>query len=282
MKKLENIIFPVEKIEMSKLTGLVSPKGNEFGIVGTIGEERHLLSVCSDRYNLVPNDQIFLPIENELKQRGINYTANYQAIDNAKFYVTYIIEDFKLEVGANDIVKPKITVFHSYNGSMNYTLSFGYFRMICSNGLVVPVKGQEQSNFHIKGKHTPKLTENINFFFEKLDFFLTQKQLAQQGFEKLFNTKISDRELENILISQMEAIKLNAINKRSENQTENLLFAINQTKKEQSELKSDLNLWLVYNSINATIYNDELNTKHNEFRLQDDQKLMENLLELAI
>ena len=279
MKTLESILFPVEKVSLSTLTGLKAVKENEYGIVATIKNEKHLLSVCSSRYNLVPNNQIYLPIETELKNRGVNYNSNYQVIDNSKFYGTYTLNDYSIEISQGDIVKPVIKVFHSYNGTLNYTLAFGYFRLICSNGLVVPVKGQEKSNFHLKGKHTPKLNENLDFFFEKLDYFLTQKELVFNGYNKLLTTKIDN--LDEVLIAQMESIKLSAINKRSENKTENFNFAYQQIIKEQNELNTDLNLWLVYNGINATIFNDELNSKHNEFRLQEDMQLMENLLELV-
>ncbi|GAH14154.1 unnamed protein product, partial [marine sediment metagenome] len=117
---------------------------SEYGYIvqGDVEGEIMDLNYCSDRYELVPNEVIFPRIEEELNARGMAFSVAYHAIDNVRFYAKYILEDKNLAIGSgSDQVKPMISVNHSYNGLTKYSITFGYFRMVCSNGLVIPLEG---------------------------------------------------------------------------------------------------------------------------------------------
>jgi hypothetical protein len=280
---LQDILFDVQKVTMEEATNGLLVGGTsetEYAIVGKINKKNHILNSCSERYNLVPNSAIFSPIEKELKARGIDFDVTYKNVNNVKFYGDFVMNSDFLNVGTdNDIISPKINIAHSYNGLLNYSLTMGYFRLVCSNGLVIPVKGQEQHNFQAKGKHTPSLDQNLAMMLEKMDYLITNKELVQEGFNSLYNTKVTN--LDNFLLESMEAIGMNAENKRSGKKTKNFDYAKEIAQKEAKKLDSDMNLWLVYNAVNNTIFNDDLNTKHDEFRTADDTKLMSHLLELV-
>lgn len=135
MTTLNDLIFPVSKIENPANTN------SEYGYIvqGDVNGTKMDLNYCSDRYELVPNSVIFPRIENDLNERNMKFSVAYHSIDNVRFYAKYILEDKNLAIGSgNDIVKPMISVNHSYNGLTKYSITFGYFRLVCSNGLVYP------------------------------------------------------------------------------------------------------------------------------------------------
>lgn len=287
---LPNMLFDVEKVALSEIMkGGITSGSNEtaYAIVGDIDGQKQVLNVCSDRYHLVPNSEIFLPIEQELTNRGIKYKATYRNIGNQKFYADYIIEEKALQVGTDkDKIFPKIRVSHSYNGTLNYTVNMGYYRLICSNGLSVPVtvKGKEHHNFNVTAKHTPKLQENIDLFFEKLDYLLSNAQLLSEGFNKLASKTIQTNNLDRVMSHIMEksgVIKAERKTKEGKNMTKNFEYAKEVALKEAKELNTDLNYWLIYNAINGAIFNDDLNKVHEEFRTKADVKVMDTMLAMA-
>jgi hypothetical protein len=277
---VEDILFNVEKVSMESINGIKGGTSEtSFAVVGDINGEKQILNVCSSRYNLVPNSEIFLPIVQELNARGIEYKVNFKSIDNVKFYGEFIITDDVMSIGMDeDKIHHKINIAHSYNGLLNYSINMGYYRLVCSNGLTIPVKGQEKHNFSMKGKHTPKMSEMVNQALDLLDRTITQKSLVAETFKTMANTKVTD--LEGTMVNLMEGIKMNAVNARSGNKSNNFEYAMDIAKKEASKLDSDMNLWLVYNAVNNAIFSDELNSKHDEFRMQEDAKLMDLVLEM--
>lgn len=175
-------------------------------------------------------------------------------INHAKFYAKYIILDVNgksldVNVGTKDnpdMIKPVIQIDHSYNGLNKYSFTFGYFRMICTNGLIIPAKGQEEKNLNIVGKHTVKIKESIDQLHEKIEYFITVNGLLTQRFKTLVERPLKnwvDR-----LESVLEAQKIKT--------TGNQLDVIKDTiKKEKAELnQKNVNDWLVYNGVNAHIY----------------------------
>lgn len=243
MTTLKDLLFPVSKIENPANTN------SEYGYIvqGNVQGQKMDLNYCSNRYELVPNSLIFPRIENDLKAKGYKFSVAYHAIDNVRFYGKYILEDSNLAIGSgNDQIKPMISVNHSYNGLTKYSITFGYFRMVCSNGLVIPLEGQEETNLHISGKHTKEILNSLDAMFDKMNSFFKLQDKIKAKFEVL-----TDRSIANYgerIDAVLAATKLNPSKVQ--------LTEINTTARIEANTLNGgvVNDWLIYNAINAYIY----------------------------
>ena len=283
---LDDIIFPVEKIKAG-----IDPDSNEklfecnsdyeydiFGYIGgniekgIIGSKRRLNS-CSSIYELVPNSDIFIPVKERLENSGISFTEEYEHINYARFYGYYRINDIPYKVGGNDndIIYPMLKVFHSYNGLTQYGITFGYYRFVCSNGLVIPVKEKEYINLAIIGKHTQNINNVLIELQKKIEMFSEKGNELVKRFDKL----IYDRPIHNVedrIIEVMEANNLISL-KQEKARNERLAFVSNVVYNEIDLYGGVANDWLIYNAINQFNYNPSFNIKAPEKRYADDLKV---------
>ncbi|HRO75579.1 MAG TPA: DUF932 domain-containing protein [Crocinitomicaceae bacterium] len=100
----------------------------------------------------------------------------------------------------DDIYKQVFNVFSSTNGYYPLSISVGLFRQVCSNGMVVPVKGL--ASFNIKTKHFHKAVENHILDFQKRIPLLEDTIFNQQKtLEGLFKADISLKKVvENLIL----------------------------------------------------------------------------------
>lgn len=279
---LNDLIFPVEmkdnprntNSEYSKVvTGII--KGNEFD-----------LNYCSPRYALVPNEMIFPQIENVLNANGITYSPSYKHINNVRFYADYNINDKRYGYrmnGTNDIIQPMLRVQHSYNGLTKYKIVFGYFRLVCSNGLVIAVEQMKEYNLVIVGKHT----EQILHSFEELNTMLQNfgqnaKQVTSDivaKYELLGGravTNVQDR-----ITEVLKAVKVTAVDNSKFNTVNDI---VNRITKEATDptlgYGGRVNDWLIYNGINQYLHSDRTIVAP-ELRMETDSKVFEYMLETA-
>ena len=256
------------------------------------GEVKKLrVNSCSDRQELVPNHEIFLPIRQVLLDAGLTITERYEMFDYAKFFATFTIEDEHLAVGqGNDIVKPEVRIKHSYNGMVQYQISFGYFRLICENGLVIPVKGKEKLNYFMKGKHTASIKKSISDLQEKIEYFVAQKEVVMQGYNKLFDNWVAnpnDRIKEVLNASGVVNYKEN-MTKAAETIASKKFDAISNIIKDEAHQLGEsyidangqirVNDWLIYNGINKYIHQVEESKKTPEQKFAYDEKIMDFML----
>lgn len=114
--------------------------------------------------------------------------------------VRFIFRD-AVEIAPGDEVRPTLTFKAKYDGTMSFMGVFGLFRMICSNGLVVPVEGTKPASF--KMKHTSGMRDKMPQL-EKMfadageciqNMIATAKKLAskQVDFDEAFNAVFGKR-----------------------------------------------------------------------------------------
>lgn len=274
MTTLNDLLFDVEKIKNPAITN------SEYShiIKGNVNGQIMDLNYCSDRYELIPNKLIFPKVENELTNRNYKFTKSYHMVDNVRFYSTYILEDKNLAIGSNnDIVKPMIKINHSYNGLTKYSITFGYFRLVCSNGMIIPVEGHEDKNLIISGRHTKEILNSLNSLWSKMDYFFNIQTTIKKRFEIL-----TDRIIPNYS-DRIEAVLNATALKPSKNQLE---YINNTILNESKILKLPINDWLIYNGINAYIYKS-VDAKGNkskalpEKKREHDTKVLKYMLENA-
>lgn len=245
---LDQMLFPVEMSTLKDKIGVNSISSTQYGIFGYIGGETTptLLNVCSEIYELVENDKIFPAIEEILRTAGIEFDVTYKMIDFSRFYADYTMKVGGVSVGnKKDKIFPIIRVTHSYNGLLKYKITFGWFRMICTNGLVVPVEGKEEQNISIVGKHTKQILQSLGTLLEKIKHFTKNTDTYSEKFEVL-----ADRSVKNWEDRIIEVMAASGVGKRGFKQiAERINF-------ESDKLyDGKVNDWLLYNGFNYHIFN---------------------------
>lgn len=264
---VNDLIFPVEMVENTEFECNSDYSHDIFGYINGI---KTRLNCCSDRYELVPNAEIFLPIRETLMENGFTIEEQYEIINNARFYADYTIKNMSVEVGnSGDVIFPVLKVQHSYNGLTKYKITFGFFRFICTNGLVVPVSGKEQFNLSVVGKHTAKLNQSIGKLFDKVNYFVDNSTQIVKPFQDF-----SGRSVENVGERIIEVLTANKIT-LVENKVFSTLNSIKETLgKEADMLNVKPNDWLIYNAINQYIFSDRTIASP-EIRQANDQNVFQ-------
>lgn len=263
----------VQKVALADIMpGYKFPVGNDFAI---IDEHENILNFCSKKYNLVHNENIFLPVEENLKKKGLEFKRNIRIINSSKFYVDYIIKK-GTEFKVNEVY-PKISVWNSYDGAMKFRTEFGFYRLVCSNGLTTP------TGFHSKttSKHSTDAIESeienkglLETFIKSTSNFLFNAKEDLNLYEWMESEKFNIKRLEGI------AIKAGLSKKMLETATERYTTEINGGT-QYIDINDNLikhagtteNMFVGYNALNYAIYN--INEKElPEKKLEKDIKLI--------
>jgi hypothetical protein len=274
-----DLLFDVEKVAYTNSACLSDCSYDIFAYPEGVQTR---IQTCSNRYELVPNTEIFPALRNTLlTSQFSNFTESYEMNNYSLFSAKYILEDMAIQIkGANDIIKPTVIVNHSYNGKRKYAIKFGFFRLVCSNGLTIPVKEMEFLNLQIGGKHTISIRESLTLLSNRLEYVVNNLPDLTAGFNMLADEVVSnwsDRVIEVMAQAGIADRKI-AQGKDSNGQTipsvnvsEGIIANI---RTEAFQLGSPVNNWLIYNGLNQYIYNDQMNDKTDEVRESIDRKVL--------
>ena len=278
---LDELCFPVELIDNPNKTNQEYSKI----VRGIVDGEEMDLNYCSPRYELVPNEMIFPKVEEILNDHNIAFSVVYSHTNNARFYGSYTIEDprfaYKM-AGTNDVIKFIWNFQHSYNGLTKYKGIAGFYRLVCSNGLVVPIEEMEEYNLVVQGKHTSSILHSLEEFsnilvkvLENIDDVKTSIVGKYEELGKQWRTNPEAR-IEEVLkackISMIENSKFNTMNdimNTITSEANNVGLGYN----------GKVNNWLIYNAINRYIHDDSRNIAAPEKRRETDSKVLEYMLE---
>jgi hypothetical protein len=273
---LQESLFPV-RIERTNemIPGIITNSEYSRMVIGEVNGTDKLLNCCSPRYELVPNVTIFPEILRVLDANGITYSMEFSHINHARFYCNIVLEDADLafDLGNGDVIKPRLQIGHSYNGLTKYYIRFGYFRLICENGLVVPLQEMKEYNLSIVGKHT----ESILRSFKQLDVLLHNLIENRKGFTaitKVFEV-MNDTFVPNINDRIAEVAKASGIILVENSKFSALENIRLRAESEMAELNlPKINDWLLYNAFNQYINDDTINIKAPEIRAEIDTKVL--------
>ena len=280
---LDDLTFPVELRDNPRTTNREYSKV----VTGNIGGVETDLNYCSPVYELVPNEMIFPKVQEILDSENIAYSVQYSHTQNARFYGNFIIEDprfaYKMN-GTNDVIKFIWNFQHSYNGLTKYKGVAGFYRLICENGLVVPVEEMNDYNLCIQGKHTSAILHSLENFSDILVNVTNNlgqvKTSIVQKYELLGGRWVNAPEdrvkevLEANKIALIENAKFNTL----ADITNRIMSEANQTR---LGYQGKVNDWLIYNGINQYINDDSRNIAAPEKRRETDSKVLEYMLEYA-
>jgi len=245
------------------------------------------LNYCSPIYQLVPNSDIFPEVERILKEAGIEFSVEYSHTKNARFYGNYTIEDprfaYKMK-GTKDVIKFIWNYQHSYNGLTKYKGAAGFYRLICTNGLVIPVEEMAEYNLEIQGKHTASILNSLKEFkgiMENLTNNLgTVKTSIVQKYEMLGGRVVT--EVEDRIEEVLKATKITPVANSKFNTINDILARIEKEANDKDlGYGGKVNDWLVYNGINQYVNDDDRNIAAPEKRRETDSKVLEYMLQYA-
>lgn len=277
----ENVTDCTELVLYDNNTDIVIPE--QFDVtLQTDFTKKLRVNVCSSQYKLIPNSSIFPQIEQILLQSGIEYSVTYSMLNYSRFYVEYVIEDkrFAYNVGNGDFVKPVVKVSHSYNGATNYKIIVGWFRLVCSNGLVIAIEDMKDYNLCIVGKHTEKIESSLHRFEQLLNIFTVGNPVLNVLFAKIeLLNSVQIFDLNKAIETTLEKCGITSVDNKVLN---TLNYITNRIGDEQKKLNvQNTTNWLLYNAINHYINNDSLNKTAPELRTDKDQKVFEYLLNVS-
>ena len=245
------------------------------------------LNYCSPVYQLVPNTDIFPKVEQILKAKGIKFKAEYSHTQNARFYGNFIIEDPRFAYimnGTNDMIKFIWNFQHSYNGLTKYRGIAGFYRLVCENGMVVPVQEMKDYNLCVQGKHTASILKSLEEFssiMENVTENLGQvKTSIVQKYELLGGRWVKNPQ--DRVIEVLGANKIAAIENANFNTVQDIMSRItNEADDSGLGYNGKVNDWLIYNGINQYVNDDSRSIAAPEKRMETDSKVLEYMLEYA-
>ena len=283
---IDDILFPVEVRDEE----MASNKEYCKRIVGQINGGDFLLNQCSNIYKLISNADIFPNIEAVLEANGIEYTVEYSHINHVRFYADYKITDSRYGYtmkGTNDKIMPMLRVQHSYNGLTKYRILFGFFRMVCTNGLTVAVEEMKRFNLVIVGKHTEAIKNSFSKLNEMLIYFGANAHIISgaitQKYEKLGGVWVTNPE--DRLREVLEASNIIVVENNNFNTLNDIMGRVKA--EANGEVNYDMgyngriNNWLIYNGINQYLNDNSRNIATPEVRIEKDSKVLEYMLATA-
>jgi len=272
----------VSKVELSSLLpGIRFPTRHDHGIVDKDG---NILSFCSDNYNLRPNSSLFQPLEELMKSDKIPFDRKVTIREGTRFYVDYIIGERVKGPSVNDIL-PKFSVWNSYDGTLRTVMKFGFYRVVCSNGLAVPhgktvdvykkhyKSSKAQDGIDISAMDSSRIIEPFREFMNS-----TKEYLGI--YENLNNVEADVKRIIEICekLKFSKAVTDTAVERFNlETSTSRSLTYVNENGELVTHEGSAPSLYTAYNAINYGIYNNNPK-EYPEVKLKRDELVLAEVL----
>ena len=273
--KEKELYKPIEKVQLSTLLSKHSfPSGNEYAIIDS---DKNILNFCSEVYSPKLNYEIFPQVEQGLTAAGIEFRKKIKIIGNAKFYVDYIIMERMKTISVNDVF-PKLSIWNSYDGVIKFRKEFGFYKLICSNGLCRPTEKHSSVSF----KHTKNNNISIGNEIEKIakDFIVDSKN-DMKIFDRMNHKPATDKTV--LQLAEETGLSLHvkqAALDRFKLETSGKLQYLNEHNETVISNGVPKTMFAVYNALNWAINN--CNPKElPEKKIEKDRQVLELVTELA-
>lgn len=273
MKTINTNVYPtVAKMELNKISDY-SGIGKCSHVILSNGK---VVQTCSNSYGLLKNENFFVPFEEKMRDEHIDFKAIYKNVDDCQFTADYILEGELSVKTKSDTIQPKIRLINSYDGSCKTMGFLGFYRQVCSNGLHAL-----RYEVDFKLKHTQG---NIAMALPSLREMLDRYQQTEgvkivRRFHVLAEQPIPSYKLKDFVKGVADSTKLFKFEKSDKNPDPSLnsQFVLDVIAKESHNLKEVPNRWIVYNSFNEWLFNDQRNSKAEAMRTEIDSKLFETV-----
>lgn len=184
------------------------------GRVGIVDHNNNnLFSIPSEDYKFVRHEEIVKQVHDaclEVPEYGtpeLNISLPYQG---AKMVLRVRFPEMQKEVKVGDEVIPEISFRSSYDLQWKVRGDGGVFRKICSNGMMIPVKGK-QFNYINRHVSTLSLEQMVNTMKEGLIAFSEQNEIWKKWAEAQVGQEVYDEVWDALPFSPNEKEKIEAL-----------------------------------------------------------------------
>lgn len=268
-------LFPSHKFPSKYSHAIVDVDGN-------------VLSLCSDNYNLRSNQSLFLPLEQIMRDEKIPFDRKVNIRDGSKFYVDYIIANRVKGNSVNDIL-PKFSVWNSYDGTVRTVMKFGFYRLVCSNGLTVPHgKSINVDKKHYKASMVEdgidiSAITNPGTILEPFKMFMKEAKEHIGVYENLNKLKADIEQIKGICekLKFSKGIMDMAVERfNKETSSNRSLTYVNENGEMVTHEGNNPTLYIAYNAINYAIYNNNVRELP-EFKAKRDEAALSEIMLLS-
>jgi hypothetical protein len=251
--QLKALFFGVEKVPNENLfkdPEITFNSNLTHSIVVQTAKGPKIVKSCSKGYGLMSNEELMSPIIERLEGK-YNVEAKVTQFNHSKFYTDFIIKDKEIPIIKKDMIFPRIRMNNSYDGSVKYQFSFGFYRLVCENGMTAPVTGMQSNN--IKLRHTPGNSVGaMDKTMKAIEVFLEQAPEIAKGYQDLAKTKLNWEKAMELVEKVLEETKFP---KKAKDE------AIARLTLEHGTMDLPLSEYLVYNALNYALYKSSSNMK---------------------
>lgn len=264
-----------------------------------------VVHTCSPSYGLLPNQDFFGKMEEELVLEGLQFKTRSFNHNDSRFSVDYILDDDSKIItvndqrnnGIDDTIVPMIRLTNSYDGSLKTAGYLGFFRKICHNGMHMTTTQLEFKVKHTKGKmklFIPNIEQLVQSFLSNEMFSIQDKiQKMQTHFidEKQIENWIKElAKQERVWIDNSEENYLKRLQKAEQSGKDISKVSPAKESPNIETVKSILirdaettgvepNAWLLYSAFNEFIHSNTSQVFTNQKEL--DTKVFNSIAEIA-
>lgn len=241
-ENLEKLFFPVKKVlGKDLLPGYGFAKRHSHYIVGETPDGPMILNACSPGYGLVTNEQRIRPIIDALGAEW-DIETKVRTQDYSRFFVDFKFLDQGMQI-AMDKMLPVITLQNSYNGTLKFGINAGLERVVCLNGLTVPVAGEEKLGINFRHTLAAEEEESVEETTEFVREFIAGLKEITSIYTPMTKRKLSKDVAFNLLDEIIEEKYL----------TKPLGEIAVQRLEEEINMGLPISQWLVYNAGNFAL-----------------------------
>lgn len=264
---LNSIMFNAEKIEnpLAK-QGFEMASDKSHCIVNT--DTNEILNFCGEDYGFTHNSLIYPKLEElfKMNEKTANFSRSVENYKGSQFNVGYKFPNFKSFIGnKNDSVIAGINVGNGYDGKKPLGAMEMIYRKICENGMMGIA-----SKLTVNSRHTISIEYAIQQLFVQ----------AVESIENFEEQVIKFETLTKNTVIQWED-RLEDIAKIAGASTRPVYISAAKdiVRKESFELYGGVVTdFLIYNSLNNVLFDNNNNSKTIEQRIKIDQKVFNSLL----
>lgn len=237
---IEAISFPVvKKALVYEHNGIFKPSG-QVSVVRT--DTGHELGVVSPSYGLVTHREALEPALEAMSDLNFSFKGVAMKDNGRRILIDAVVPDMAVKINGDDHV-PRAILINSYDGSTAIKLQFGFYRMVCMNGMIVP--SFQGSTFDFKTSHKSNAGAVVAQWRRACGDY-RWINAAKESFEAL-NTPINKDLAKTIL-----AMVFNAQKNASGKENKNVETAMSKALYGQGQ-NGDLTRWSLYNGITETV-----------------------------
>lgn len=218
-------------IEIPRLRSIVRTDTNQ--VVGCV----------KSNYKVLTHKEAIDPIIESLSKNHDVFKRIFVTDSGSKMFANLYLKDANTTISQNDGFWPGVSIVNSLDGSLKYRAEATIFRLICTNGLRVPVSIKSFVQLHSKNSDLSVAIEDFFGNFENTGGFSRLSRLAVTPVK-------TQNELQGVLESVFEDKKLGFPKKYSQRVSDELNI--------EKSAFGLLTYWNVYNAFNSVIEHDIL------------------------